>query len=285
MENLLSPRNPKASKDEGQSPLLGFGLRRSHYDDVLQTRPALPFFELISDNYLSAGGVDRDALMEVRKDYPIFFHGVGLSLGSTDPLNEAYLKQLRALTDQCEPAFVSDHISWGSVGGRHFHDLLPLPFTKETLQRLVERITQAQEILGRSLVLENVSSYVRFKEDEFTEWDFLKELIHRSGCQLLLDVNNVFVNSVNFSFDPKLYLEAIPKNSVAQIHIAGAKKVDDFYLDDHGSAPSDIAIELLALALSKFGRATPVVLEWDSNIPSFSELLAERERILSCLSA
>ncbi len=285
MENLLNPRSPKFEKCEGQSPLLGFGLRRSHYDEVLQSRPGLPFFELITDNYLSAGGEDQEVLTRVRKDYPIFLHGVGLSLGSTDPLNELYLKNVRDLIDRCEPTFVSDHISWGSVGGRYFHDLLPLPFTMEVLQRLLERTARIQEILGQELVLENVSSYVRFKEDEFTEWGFLRELVQRSGCRLLLDVNNVFVNSVNFSFDPKVFLEAIPENSVAQIHIAGAKKVENFYLDDHGSAPSDAAIALLTLALTRFGRTTPVILEWDNNIPSLPELLAERERILSCLNA
>jgi len=179
---------------------------------------------------------------------------------------------------------VSDHLSWGSVGGRYFHDLLPLAFTKASLDRCTERIMQAQEILGRRLVLENISTYIRFKDDEFTEWEFLREVVQKTGCHLLLDVNNIFVNSVNFGVDPCVYLDAIPSESIAQIHIGGAKKVDDFYLDDHGSQPSEAALAILRKTLEKVGDTTPIILEWDNNIPDVPFLMAERKRILSWLT-
>lgn len=278
---MLSPRTPNLEK--GQGPQLGFGLRRLHYEEILRTQPNLPFLELITDNYLHEGGTDIETLEKIRESYPIYFHGVGLSLGSTDPLNDAYLKSLRDLANRFQPVLISDHLSWGSIGGRYFHDLLPLAFTKTNLKRLSERIMQVQEILARPLILENISSYIRFKDDEFTEWDFLREVILKTGCRLLLDVNNIFVNSVNFEFDPNVYLDAIPHNSVAQIHIAGAKKVDDFYLDDHGSQPSEAALEILRKTTIKFGEATPIILEWDTNIPDFSFLMDERKRILSWL--
>ncbi len=264
-------------------PNLGLGLRRMHCDSVRATVPKLPFWELITDNYLDLGGQDRKTLEEIRTDSPITLHGVGLSIGSMDPINFTYLKQVKDLMDLVQPMAVSDHLSWGSIDGRYFHDLLPLPYTQEVLDRLVSKIIEIQEFLGRSLTLENVSSYIRFKADSWSEWDFVSELVRRTDCRILLDVNNIFVNSVNFAFSADKYIEGIPSHAVQQIHIAGAKKIDDFYLDDHGSAPSAEVINLLQKALARFGSSTPVVLEWDNNLPDFPSLMAERERILTCL--
>lgn len=263
---------------------LGLGLRRTHYSDILKSKTQLPHWEVITENLFSPLPADLKMFENLRAESEIFFHGVALSIGGTDPLNLDYLKKVNALAERWQPQMISDHLCWGSVGGRHFHDLYPIPYNKKSLDRVSERIHQAQNYLGRSLCLENVSSYVAWKASDRSEWEFLAELHHRTGVKYLLDVNNIHVNAVNFQFDPMKYIEALPLGSVAQFHIAGAKAGDDFLLDDHGSAPHPEVIELLRIALLRFGVDLPVTLEWDNNIPSFFELLDEVEVIRAGLS-
>jgi uncharacterized protein (UPF0276 family) len=250
----------------------------------LAGKHVLPHWEVITENLFSPTKVDIETVEKLRSQGPIFLHGVALSIGSSEELDMAYLQKAKKVYDQWEPELISDHLCWCRVGGQYFHDLYPIAYNPESLRHISDRIQKVQDYFQRPLCLENVSSYVKFKDSEMQEWDFLAELVAKTGSQLLLDVNNILVNSVNFGFEPTTYIESIPAKSVAQIHIAGAKAVDDFLLDDHGSAPSGNSLALLQQALIRFGEATPVLLEWDNEIPSFSELLIEGERVRQAVS-
>ena len=259
----------------------GIGLRAPHIQRVLAERPPVPWFEVHSENYFAAGGAMQVALARIRIDYPLSFHGVGLSLGSADELDIDHLSALRGLVERYDPALISDHICWGAIDGTHLNDLLPLPYTEEALTLMVSRVGQVQDALGREFLVENVSSYLNFQGAEMPEWTFVAELVRRTGCGLLLDVNNVYVNSVNHGFDPQTYLRAMPHASVREIHLAGFTRKTNLaaplLIDTHGRPVSDEVWSLYDAALELCG-AQPTLIEWDQDIPDLEVLLAEAAR-------
>ncbi|NNM62511.1 MAG: DUF692 domain-containing protein, partial [Steroidobacteraceae bacterium] len=264
----------------------GIGLRAPHVDRVLAERPPIAWFEVHSENYFGAGGAAHRALERIRGDYPLSLHGVGLSIGSADDLDPAHLSRLRELVDRYEPALVSEHLCWGAVDGLHLNELLPLPHTAEALDLVVSRITQVEEALGRPILIENISSYLRFCDDTLSEAAFVAELARRSGCGLLLDVNNVFVNSVNHGFDAQDYLAAIPVRSVREIHLAGFTRKTGLpaplLIDSHDRPVAEEVWGLYESALRRFGPQ-PTLIEWDAHIPSLETLIAEADRAARCL--
>lgn len=266
----------------------GIGLRAPHIYRVLRERPRVPWFEIHSENLFAAGGSLHQAMESIRADYPLSLHGVGLSLGSADALDAAHLARLAALVDRYQPALVSEHLCWSAVGGRHSNDLLPLPFTEETLTLLVARISQVQDALGRELLVENVSTYLRFREGDYTEWEFVAEVVRRSGCGLLCDVNNIYVNSVNHGFDPRVYLHALPHDAIREIHLAGFTRKDELavplLIDTHSRPVDDAVWALYAEAIARFGPV-PTLIEWDQDIPELEVLLAEAARAEGILHA
>ena len=251
----------------------GLGLRREHYQHVVENRPAVDWFEVISENFMGAGGNPRRVLEAVRRDYPVVLHGVSLSIGSTDPLDERYLAELDALARAVEPAWISDHLSWGTAHGLNAHDLLPLPYTEEALAHVARRVEMVQERLGRRILLENPSSYLELDGD-MAEHEFLAELARRADCGILLDVNNVFVSAHNHGWDPHAYLAAMPAERVGQIHLAGHSEDGALLIDTHDGHVVDGVWRLYAEAVGRFGaRAT--MIEWDADVPAFEELEAE----------
>ncbi|GAB4513150.1 MAG: DUF692 domain-containing protein [Sulfuricaulis sp.] len=261
-----------------ERPWLGFGLglRPTHYETILNDRPAVDWFEIISENYLIPGGKPLHYLDRIRERYPMVMHGVSLSIGSRDPLNREYLKQLRALAARIEPRWISDHLCWTGAHGLNAHDLLPLPYTEEALKHMVARVGEVQDILGRRILLENVSSYVSYPESEMNEWEFLREIAARADCMILLDINNIYVSSINHEFNPHDYLNAIPVERVWQFHLAGHRNHGDYIIDTHDEPVIDPVWELYAQALHRFGRVSTMI-ERDDNIPPLAELLAELE--------
>jgi uncharacterized protein len=258
------------------SPSLGFGLglRVDHYEAILADNPPVDWFEALTENYLVPGGKPLDYLMRIRERYPMVMHGVSLSIGSTQPLDRNYLSQLKALAARVEPQWVSDHLCWTGIAGRNMHDLLPLPYTEEALANVVERVRTVQDILGRRILLENVSSYVTYRDSQVTEWEFLSEIARRADCLILLDVNNIYVSSVNHEFDPLDYLNAIPVDRVQQIHLAGHENHGDYLIDTHDHPVPDPVWELYSAAVRRFGSVSTMI-ERDANIPPLEELCAE----------
>jgi uncharacterized protein len=254
----------------------GIGLRPKHYPQVLDGVRA-DWFEAISENYMVGGGRPLAVLERVRADTPVVLHGVSLSIGSTDPLNLDYLQELRALVDRIEPAWVSDHLCWGSHGRRYAHDLLPLPYTDEALAHVVDRVRRVQDRLGRRILLENVSSYLAFTHSTMPEWTFLAAVAGRADCGILLDVNNVFVSAVNHAFRGDEYLAGLPADRIGQIHLAGHSDHGTHLLDTHDAAVSDGVWSLYRDAVRRFGPV-PTLVEWDDHIPPIEEVLAEAER-------
>jgi uncharacterized protein (UPF0276 family) len=252
----------------------GLGLRPEHYADILDGKPAIDWFEAVTENYLVAGGRPLHNLMRVRERFPVALHGVSLSIGSTGPLDLSYLSQVKALAARVQPVWVSDHLCWTGVNGKNLHDLLPLPYTEEALAHVVARVRAVQEILGQRILLENVSSYLGFQESRMTEWEFLTAVATQADCLLLLDVNNVYVSSVNHEFDPITYLDAIPADRVQQIHLAGHENHGDYLIDTHDQPVPDAVWSLYTEALKRFG-AVPTMIERDANIPPLAELEAE----------
>ena len=264
----------------GSRPFLGFGLglRTQHFEDLLASSPAVDWLEINSENFMVAGGKPRRYLESFRQRFPIVMHGVSLNIGGTDALDMDYLQALRKLAREIEPAWVSDHLCWTGVGGVNSHDLLPLPHTPEALAHVVSRVLRVQDFLGRELVLENLSSYVRFADSELTEWDFLAELSRRSGCKLLLDVNNIVVSARNHGFAPHEYLDGIPGEAVWQIHLAGHSDYGDYAIDTHDHAVPEAVWDLYADAIARFGAVSSMI-ERDEHIPPFSELVGELGRV------
>lgn len=264
----------------GKIPRLGYGLglRPIYYDEILSTHPPVDWFEIISENYMTPGGRPLAMLERVRADYPIVMHGVSMSLASTDPLNFEYLKDLKALAERVEPAWISDHVAWTGVHGVNLHDLLPIPHTFEALQHVVERIMRVQDFLKRRLVVENASTYVAFKGAEMTEWEFVAEMAERADCLLLLDVNNVFVASFNHGFDARAYIDAVPAARVAQFHMAGHTDKGTHRIDTHDQPICDEVWALYERARRHCGDVSAMI-ERDDNFPPFSELLAELQRM------
>ncbi|WP_300337175.1 DUF692 domain-containing protein [Accumulibacter sp.] len=252
----------------------GLGLRTEHYRDFVAAPQRVDWLEIISENYLVDGGKPLHFLDRIRRDYPMVMHGVSLSIGSTDALDCAYLRQLRVLADRIEPAWVSDHLCWTGTASLNLHDLLPLSYCEASLRHLAPRVAQVQDALGRSLVLENVSSYVTYRSDEMSEWEFICELITRTGCELLLDVNNVYVSSVNHGFDPRAFIDAVPAAAVRSIHLAGHEDHGSYIIDTHDHPVCDAVWELYAHAVGRLG-AVPTMIERDDDIPALAVLVAE----------
>src|SRR5690349_4428190 len=232
------------------APSLGFGLglRTAHYEEILNSEPQVDWFELLSENYMVAGGKPLHYLDRICERYPVVMHGVSLSIGSTDPLDVDYLRQLKALSVRAQPRWISDHLCWTGVSGKNTHDLLPVPYTEEALQHIVERVSRVQDFLGRRILLENVSSYVGFKDSLLTEWEFIAEIARRADCLLLLDVNNIYVSAYNHGFDPQAYLAGIPAARVQQIHLAGHSNCGEYIIDTHDADVVDPVWSLYAQA-------------------------------------
>ena len=259
----------------------GIGLRAEHYDAVLEDRPPVGWLEVHSENYFGAGGKPLDYLERIRARYPLSLHGVGLSIGSTDPLDRQHLAKLKELIRRFEPALVSEHLSWSSVGGRYFNDLLPLPYTEEALDHMIARVAQVQDALGRQILIENPSSYLQYVESAIPEWEFLVELAERTGCGVLLDVNNIYVSACNHGFDATAYLQAVPRYVVREIHLAGftVNRVDDgeILIDTHNQPVWPPVWALYRQAVQRFGRI-PTLIEWDTDLPELTVLVDEAYR-------
>ena len=266
----------------------GVGLRAPHHLHVLSESPDVPWFEAHSENYFAEGGSHVECLSRIRARYPLSLHGVGLSLGSTDPLNREHLANLRRVIARFEPTLVSEHLSWSSAGGRFANDLLPLPYTEEALRHIGARIAQVQDALGRQILLENVSSYLQFSASTMPEWEFVAGVAAESGCGILLDLNNVHVAAHNHEFDGREYLEGIPQHIVQEFHLAGFSRTDlegrELLIDTHGSPVADAVWELYRAALRRFGDV-PTLIEWDTDLPKFEVLQEEARKADSLRSA
>jgi uncharacterized protein len=261
----------------------GIGLRTPHYRELLDTLPPLAFLEVHSENYFGDGGQPHWFLEKFRQHYPLSFHGVGLSLGTSDELSRGHLAKLKRLVERYEPALVSEHLCWGAVGGRHTNDLLPLPYTEEALALMCRHVSEAQEFLGRKILVENVSSYLQFTHSTIPEWQFITEVAKRTGCGILLDVNNIYVNSINHEFSAAEYLRAIPANAVEEIHLAGFDDNGLCLIDTHGKTVSDDVWKLYADAIALMGHK-PTLIEWDADIPALDVLLGEADKAERMLS-
>ena len=255
----------------------GVGLRRDHFERVLDGPTQVDWFEIISENFMVKGGRPLHVLERVRRDYPVVLHGVSLSIGSTDPLDYGYLDELAALAARIEPAWVSDHLCWTGVGGHNAHDLLPLPYTEEALGHVAARVVAVQEHLGRRIALENVSTYLTFAGSTIPEWEFLSEVANRADCGILLDVNNVYVSAMNHGFDPEKYLAALPAERVWQVHLAGHTDLGSHLLDSHSRRVCDEVWALYRSATRRIGAVSSLV-EWDEEIPDWDVLEAESLR-------
>ncbi len=252
----------------------GLGLRTPHYEAVLGETHAIDWLEVITENYLVPGGKPLHYLEKIRERFPLVMHGVSLSIGSTHPVDLDYLAAVRALATRIEPHWISDHLCWTGVEGRNLHDLLPLPYTEEALTLVVARVGQVQDALGRQILLENVSSYLSFRSSEMNEWEFLREVAQRADCAILLDINNIYVSSVNHGFDPLAYLQAMPSERVRQFHLAGHSDLGGHLIDTHDHPIVQPVWDLYGAAVAHFG-AVPTMIERDDNIPALSELVAE----------
>ncbi|WP_417317591.1 DUF692 domain-containing protein [Emcibacter sp.] len=258
----------------------GLGLRPDHYEDILSmdsnAAHGVDWFEIISENYMVPGGKPLHYLDRIAERYPLVMHGVSLSIGSTDPLDMDYMAALKALAERIEPRWISDHLCWTGQGGHNLHDLMPLPYSADALDHVVERVCRVQDYLGRQILLENVSSYLTYKKSDMTEWDFIAEMANRADCLILLDINNIFVSAFNHNFDPSDYLEAMPAERVRQFHLAGHQHNGDYIIDTHDQdVPGDVW-QLYRQALQMFGPVATMI-ERDDNIPPFGELLEELE--------
>ncbi|WP_218814767.1 DUF692 domain-containing protein [Rickettsiella endosymbiont of Dermanyssus gallinae] len=255
----------------------GLGLRAPHYPAILESRPKVDWFEAITEDYLVPGGRPLYYLNRIREHYPLVMHGVSLSIGSGDGINFEYLKKVKALAASIQPAWISDHLCWTGIHGFNMHDLLPLPYTEESLNHVVSKIKKVQDFLGRQILLENVSSYIEYQASMMKEWDFLAAIAEQADCFILLDINNIYVSSVNHQFDPLDYLNAIPPHRVRQFHLAGHKNLGSYIIDTHDAPIIDSVWSLYAAALRRFGKVSTMI-ERDDNIPVLSELLTELQQ-------
>ncbi len=260
-------------------PFLGFGvgLRPQHYPEILDLWPEVDWFEIISENFMISGGRPLQVLERIRQRYPVVMHGVSLSIGSTDPLSRDYLQRLNELARRIEPAWISDHLCWTGVGGRNLHDLLPLPYTEEALAHVVDRVARVQDALRRRILLENVSTYLEYRQSTMPEWEFLAAVAERADCGILLDVNNIFVSAFNHGFAAMDYIEAVPVERVQQFHLAGHSDRGTFLHDTHDHPVADTVWNLYAAALRRFGQVSTLI-EWDDHIPPLAALQAEAMR-------
>ena len=253
---------------------IGIGLRIPHYRHILEKQPVVNWFEIISENYMLDGGRPLAVLDAILEQYRVVQHGVSMYFGSVDPLNREHLKRLKDLTRRTKTPWLTDHLCWGSVDGRYTHDLMPLPYTWEAIEVTAAKVRQVQDFLEIPVCVENVSSYAEFHESEMNEWEFLNEVVEKADCGILLDVNNIYVSSQNHSFDPHVYVDSVPAERVAQIHIAGHSKYEKYILDTHDHPVIDPVWSLYAHAIRRCGP-TATLLEWDDKIPSFDEVHGE----------
>ena len=274
--NMKGEHSLSFSKTPVPEHFLGFGLglRTEHFQDVIDNKPAIDWFEVVSENFMVDGGKPKHYLHSIREHYPMVMHGVSLSIGSTDPINFDYLRKLKVLTNELQPEWISDHLCWTGAHEKNSHDLLPLPYNDEALTHVCQRIEQVQEFLGRPILLENVSSYLTYKSSEMTEWQFFNEVARRSGCEILLDINNIYVSARNHDFKPEDYLNGIAKEKVKQFHLAGHSDYGDYVIDTHDHPVADPVWQLYQKALQRFGWISTMI-ERDDNIPPLAELLAE----------
>jgi uncharacterized protein (UPF0276 family) len=255
----------------------GIGLRVAHYAELLERGPRLELAEVISENFLERGGRPAAVLASVRRDCEVALHGVSLSIGSVDPINERYLRALRELQRQIQPIWLSDHLCFGSYGGHYAHDLWPLPYTEEAIAHVVERVQKVQDFLGTQILLENVSSYVSYQASSMSEWEFINEVCARADCYLLLDVNNVIVSARNHGFSPAAYVDGLPLTRVRQLHLAGHSDLGTHLLDDHAGPVGAATWQLYRQVIAERG-SVPVIVEWDENVPPLEELRSEAAR-------
>lgn len=257
-------------------PHLGFGLglRPAHYHAILDSKPTVDWFEILSENYMVPGGKPLYFLDRIRADYPMVMHGVSMSIGASEPLDFEYLAQLKALADRVQPAWISDHLCWTGIHGKNLHDLLPLPYTEETARHVAERVGQVQQYLGRRILLENVSSYASYQASEMTEWEFLTYISEQADCLLLLDINNIYVSSFNHDFDAKTFVDGVPAHRVQQIHLAGHHNHGDYIIDTHDAPVVDEVWQLYEYAIKRLGPISTMI-ERDDNIPELQELIDE----------
>ena len=258
----------------------GLGLRHQHYNDILTGNPPVDWFEAISENYFAPGGRPIQTLMRIRDRYPVVLHGVSLSIATTAPLDTSYLTRLKNLAAKVEPKWVSDHLCWTGVHGYNMHDLLPIPYTKEALDHVCDRVDQVQNFLGRRIALENVSTYVAFAGSEMSEWEFISEMARRTGCWLIFDVNNVFVSTFNHGWDAQAFIDGVPADRIIQFHLAGHEHNLTHIIDTHGAAVTDAVWDLYAAAVRRFGPVSTMI-ERDDNIPPLAEVVAELEHARS----
>ncbi|MFN7097327.1 MAG: DUF692 domain-containing protein [Gammaproteobacteria bacterium] len=263
-------------KNKAAFPYLGFGLglRSQHYETILTTKPVLDWFEVITENYIEAGGKPLFYLDKIRELYPIVMHGVALSIGGTDPLDKHYLQQVKNLRNRIEPMWISDHLCWTGVQGINTHDLLPMPYTMEAVKHIVSRIHYVQEYFGQQILLENVSSYITYTDSEMSEWDFINEISSQADCMILLDINNVYINAFNHGFDAYQYLDNISSHRVKQFHLAGHSHCGNYLVDTHDADIIPVVWALYDYACRRFGHIS-VMIERDDNIPPLADLLSE----------
>jgi uncharacterized protein (UPF0276 family) len=255
----------------------GIGLRPSHYQDIVDTHPAIDWFEIISEDFMIEGGSPLYYLDQIRAQYPLAMHGVSLSIGSCDPLDQDYLQKLKLLADRVEPMWISDHLCWTGVNGVNMHDLMPLPYTQESVDHVAQRVQQVQDYLQQQILLENVSSYVDYRQSEMTEWEFLAAVAEKADCLILLDINNVFVNSFNHQFNAIDYLNHLPAKRIKQFHLAGHENCETHIVDTHNHPIINNVWELYEEAVKRYG-AVATLIERDANIPSIPELMTELDQ-------
>jgi uncharacterized protein (UPF0276 family) len=261
---------------DGKPPYLGFGLglRPQHYEEILSGNPDIDWFEVISENYMIPGGQPLRILDQIRERYPVVMHGVSLSIASTAPLDMDYLAALKTLSERVEPKWISDHLCWTGVHGVNLHDLLPVPYTKEALDHVVERVSRVQDVLGRRLTLENVSSYVTFGDSEMSEWEFVSEVATRADCWLLFDVNNVYVSAFNHGFSTDEFLHGVPRDRIVQFHVAGHSHEESHIIDTHDHPVCDEVWDFYRETVAHVGPVSTMI-ERDDNIPPLAEVVAE----------
>lgn len=263
-------------KISSQRPYLGFGLglRTEHYETIIAENPKIDWFEILTENYLVPGGKPLYHLDKIRENYPMVMHSVSLSIGSSDPLNFEYLKQVKDLAHRVQPHWISDHLCWTGVHGKNMHDLLPLPYTQKAIDHVVSRIQQVQDYLNTQILIENVSSYITYQQSTMSEWDFIKEIAEKADCFILLDVNNIYVSAVNHEFDPMTYIHGMPSQRIYQIHLAGHSNMGNYIIDTHDEAVIDDVWELYSATLNAHGNISTMI-ERDDNIPPLADLLTE----------
>ncbi len=262
---------------------VGLGLRSPHIEQILATQPNVPWFELLTDNWLDASGIDGFLLDKVTEQYPVTLHGVGMNLGGIDPLNLNYLAKVKALAERCETRWISDHLSFSAVEGKQLHDLAPLPYTEESLQHMVTRIKQAQDFLGRSLLVENISAYLAYEHTTINEADFLNYLAHETQCEILLDVNNLYVNQKNLGHNAIEFINTLNEGVVKEIHLGGYTDKGDYFLDAHNNPVSEPVWSLYDIAMQKF-IDVPTLIEWDNDLPDFQVLIEEQQKAMAIMS-